>query len=968
MGGRTEDTVGVESRRDDSPGEAVPAGRDSPVWTLSHDDVFDHLRTSVRGLTEDEAFARLQQVGPNVLPTKVGRPLFYRFLDQLTSLFAIMLEVAAVLVFIAAMLSTGASRQDNINVTIAIIGVVLLNATIGFFQEYRAEKATEALQKLVPANAKVVRDGEVTVVAAADLVPGDVLLLEEGDSISADARLVRQYELSTINIALTGESDAVRKTSDPIIEEELATINMPNLVFMGTSVASGTGRAIVFATGLRTEFGRIFSLTAGVAEERSPLMREVDRMARTVSALAIVVGVLLFFMGRTLGLEWVGALLFAMGVLVCFVPEGLPATLSVALSIGVQRMAKAKALIKKLAAVETLGCTTVICTDKTGTLTKAEMTVKALYANGRVIEVTGAGYEPVGEFVDGDSGLPPEEARRRLEPLLRAMTFCNDAKVLPPKEDQGWRVIGDPTEGSLLVAAQKAGFDLARELMERPKIYELPFESVRKRMSVIHAENGGQRAYVKGAPSETIGRCTRMRLDGEVVPLTEELRERIAAQNDEMSRQALRVLAVCERDLPSSLTQYDAETIETELTFLGLVGMIDPPRPEVSAAVEQALAAGLRIIMVTGDYGLTAEAIARRIGIVRGDRRVRVITGVDLEQMNEEDLKRELAEPQDVLFARVTPEHKMEVVTALKDMGEIVAVTGDGVNDAPALKKADIGVAMGLTGTDVSREAATMILLDDSFASIVKAVEQGRGVYANVKKMVTYIFSHNMAELFPFVFATVAGVNLVPLGALQVLAIDLGSDVLPGLALGTEHPEPGVMARPPRSRSERLMSRATLRRVAYIGAIQSVFAITGFLYVLLSHGWTWGDGSWMDPSSPHYSVYCEALTMTQAAIVAGQFANGFVCRTDERSLFSVGVFTNRFLVVGEVVGLGIMAAIAYVPFLQDIFKTGPLTPADWAFLGLASLTLLSAEEGRKWFARRRLATRLAPSAEKGVSA
>jgi len=801
----------------------------------------------------------------------------------------------------------------------------------------------------------VVREGEVTIVPAAELVPGDLIQLEEGDSISADARLIRQYEMSTINIALTGESDAVRKTADPILEEHLDTINMPNLVFMGTSVASGNGQAVVFATGLETEFGKIFKLTAGVSEEKSPLMREIDTMARTVSTIAFICGILLFAMGRVLGLNWVGALLFALGVMVALVPEGLPATLSVALAIGVQRMARAHALIKKLAGVETLGCTAVICTDKTGTLTKAEMTVKEIYAGDTTVDVTGAGYEPLGDFVVGDTTLSKADARRRLEPLLRAMTFCNDARVLPPKDDQGWRVVGDPTEGSLLVAAEKAEFGLTAELMERPKIYELPFESVRKRMSVVHVEGDGQRAYVKGAPSETISRCTRMRLDGRVVPMTDALRERVVAQNDEMSRLALRVLAVAERDLPGGLSDYSPDTVEAELTFLGLVGMIDPPRPEVSAAVDEALGAGIRIIMVTGDYGLTAEAIARRIGIVRGERDVRVITGVELDAMTADDLKAELAKSQDAIFARVTPEHKMEIVSALKDMDQIVAVTGDGVNDAPALKRADIGVAMGLSGTDVSREAAVMILLDDSFASIVKAVEQGRGVYANVKKMVTYVFSHNMAELFPFVFATVAGVNLVPLGALQVLAIDLGSDVLPGLALGTEAPEPGVMKRPPRSRTERLMSRATLARVAYIGAIQSVFAVSGFLYVLLSHRWQWGDASWMDPSSPNYGFYCEALTMTQAAIVAGQFANGFGCRTELESVFKVGLFGNKWLVYSEFVGLGIMAAIAYVPFLQDIFKTAPLTLTDWAFLALAAVTLFFAEEGRKWYLRRKAA-------------
>ncbi len=924
------------------------------IWTLPDDDVYEALGTSPQGLVEDEAFARLTKHGKNLLPTKVSRPIIFKFFDQFTSLFAIMLEVAALLVFVAAILSTGASRQDNINVTIAILAVVLLNATIGFFQEYRAEKATEALQKLVPSNAKVIRDGDVTIVAAADLVPGDVIVLEEGDSISADARLVRQYELSTNNIALTGESDSVRKTADPIIEEDLATINMPNLVFMGTSVASGTGRAIVFATGLKTEFGRIYSLTAGVPEGKSPLMREIDKMARTVSVVALICGVLLFFIALfVFRFGLVDALLFALGVMVALVPEGMPATLSVALAVGVQRMAKAKALIKGLAGVETLGSTNVIATDKTGTLTKAEMTLKTVWADGDDFEVTGAGYAPDGDFAIGDTTLPKDEARRRLEPLLRAITFCNDAKVLAPKDDKGWRVIGDPTEGCLLVAARKVGFDLQTELIERPRIYELPFESERKRMSVVHVDGDGQHAYVKGAPSETVGRCTHLRLNGDVMPMTHERRTQIAAVNDAMSRQALRVLAVCERSLPNELTDYTPDSVETDLTFLGLVGMIDPPRPEVSAAVEEALGAGIRIIMVTGDYGLTAEAIARRIGIVTGEKQVRVITGVDLEDMDEATLQQELQKDQDVIFARVAPEHKMEVVTALKGLDMIVAVTGDGVNDAPALKKADIGVAMGLSGTDVAREAATMILLDDSFASIVKAVEQGRGVYANVRKMVTYIFSHNMAQLFPFIFAAAAGVNLVPLGALQVLSIDLGSDVLPGLALGTEPPEPGVMARPPRARSERLLSPATIRRFVFIGGIQAFFAISGFLYVLLSNGWTWGDGSWMDPSNPNYSFYREAITMTQAAVVAGQVANGFACRTERESIFTVGFFSNKFLLFSEVFAIAIMAAISYLPFLQDILKTAPLTLADLGFLVIAAVTLFFAEEARKWFLRRK---------------
>ncbi len=543
------------------PAPERPAGP-APVaelWRLPDDEVYQALGSSASGLAEDEAFKRLQEHGHNVLPAKVSRPIIFKFLDQFTSLFAIMLEVAAVLVFIAAMLSTGSARQDNINVTIAIIAVVLLNGVIGFFQEYRAEKATEALQKLVPANAKVVRDGEVT--RRGRRRPGPRRPAGAGGGRQHQRRRPRRAPVRALDQQHRPHRRVRRGAQDggPILEEELAVINMPNLVFMGTSVAAGTGRAVVFNTGLETEFGRIFTLTAGVSDEKSPLLREIDRMARTVSTIAVFCGVLLFVLALLVfHFGAVPALLFALGVMVALVPEGLPATLSVALSIGVQRMAKAKALIKNLGSVETLGCTNVICTDKTGTLTKAEMTVKALYVGGQDVEVTGAGYEPVGGFVVDGAELSRTDAKRRLEPMMRAMTFCNDAKVLPPSDDQGWRVIGDPTEGCLLVAAQKADFDVQTELIERPKIYELPFESVRKRMSVVHVEGDGQKAYVKGAPSETLSRCTRMRLDGDVVAMTDELRERIAAQNDEMSRQALRVLAVCERDLPNAARRLHA--------------------------------------------------------------------------------------------------------------------------------------------------------------------------------------------------------------------------------------------------------------------------------------------------------------------------------------------------------------------------------------------------------------------------
>ena len=921
------------------------------LWQLAEDEMYKALGSSPAGLSADEVQQRTAQHGPNVLQEKHKRPIIYRFFAQFKDLFAILLILAAVLCFVTFLIDPDVHNQPyDLEVTLAILGVVLLNAIMGFFQEYRASKATEALKRMVPVNAKVVRSGDTAIIPAAELVPGDIIILEEGDNISADARLLRQFELATNNVSLTGESDPVRKTADAVLDEGLNYIDLPNLVFMGTSVASGTGRGIIVSTGMNTEFGKIFALTTEVKEELSPLQREIGRMAKTVSTIAISVGFVLFFMGRALGLSWVEDVLFALGVMVCCVPEGLPATLSVALAIGIQRMAREKALIKKLSAVESLGSATVICTDKTGTLTKAEMTVKELSLPGHSIAVTGAGYEPVGHFEEDGQAIEPAEARRRLEFLMRIATVCNNSRLLPPNEKDSWRIIGDPTEGALLTTAEKAGFELTAQLIERPKIHELPFDSVRKRMTVIHVEDDGQIAYTKGAPKEIIEKCASYVSDGRVVPLDDAKRAEFLAANDVMAQQALRVLAMAYRILPADMTTYASEEVEQELVYVGLMGMLDPPRPEVSDAVARCAGAGIRVIMMTGDYGLTAEAIARRIGIVTGPE-CRVLTGVMLDETSDEALAKTLADTAPIIFARVAPAHKMRVVTTLKALGEVVAVTGDGVNDAPALKRADIGVAMGIAGTDVSKEAAVMILLDDSFATIVKAIEQGRGVYANLRKMVLYLFSHNCGELFPYIFATIFRINLVPLSALQVLAIDLGSDVLPGLALGVERPEPGVMNRPPRDRRERLMDKTLLKRLIFLGVIQSSGAVVAFLYVLLSHHWKWGTP--IAATDPMYPVYREAITATQGAIVVSQVANGLAVRTERASLLKVGLLSNVPLLGGELLGLLILCAISYVPFLQKLLNTAPLSGMDWVILWAFAALLFVAEECRKALARRK---------------
>ncbi len=925
-------------------------------------DVYGALGTTSQGLQAEQVAELRGRYGWNRLQKKRRRSLIGRFFGQFTDLFAILLILASIITFVVYLL--GGRNPSDLHLSMAIVGVVLLNAIIGFVQEYRAERATDALTKLVPAKARVYRDGQEASVDASELLPGDVLLLEEGDSIPADARLVQAFEMTTNNITLTGESEPQRKTSTAVFEEELGWIEIPNLVFMGTSVAAGSGIAVVHSTGDQTQFGKIFQLTAGVADAPSPLQLEVRRMARLVAQAALVIGAILFVLGRLLGLGWIEDFLFALGVMVAVVPEGLPATMSVSLAVGVQRMARRNALIKRLSAVETLGSTNDICTDKTGTLTKGEMTVREIWHPGQQVKVNGVGFEPRGEFVLAENSSPRDAASsehadavgtqpalsieqlHEWEPLIRAAAFCNTARLLPPDgEHQGWSVLGDPTEGSLLTLAGKAGFNLDVALKQEPRVYLLPFDSRRKRMSSLHGQNGRVTAYVKGAPREVLALCTR--LQNPETSLEEPARAEILQRNDAMARQGLRVLAMACRVLPDDLKAYTNENVEVDLAFLGLVGMMDPPRPEVAAAVKMARDAGITIIMVTGDYGLTAEAIAERIGIT-GGARARIITGVELEGMDAGQLKSTLGVDQPLVFARVAPEHKMRVVAALQDLGQVVAVTGDGVNDAPALKRADIGIAMGITGTDVSREAAVMILLDDSFASIVQAVELGRAVYANIKKFILYLFSHNVAELLPFLFATVAGVNLIPLNALQVLAIDLGSDVASALALGTESPEPGLMKRPPRPRTARLFDLALIKRMLFLGGIQGAGAIAGFMFVLLQGGWHWG------AVLPKTSLlYRHAITMTQAAIVVSQVFNGFAVRTESVSIFRIGLLSNRFLILGEAIGIGIMSAISYVPFMQGLFGTAPLRLVDWGLLTAFGAVLFIAEELRKLAARRR---------------
>jgi calcium-translocating P-type ATPase len=907
------------------PGEKE-VGSKANVLALSVLEALAALSTSSRGLDADESARRLAIDGLNSFPSPRRNSILLELAAQFANMFAILLFAASGLTF-AMYFFTSPRDTANLDLAFGILGVVFLNAFIGFFQEHAAERTAQALQAMVPHSSRVLRAGELAEIPAEQLVVGDVVILEAGDTISADCRVIEAFGLSVEMAALTGESQPLSRQPEPV-SPDCHPLDASNCVFTGTSVTSGTGKAVVFATGLRTEFGRIYRLTAELPRETSPLQRQVSHMARRVAIVAIVAGVLLFAVRVMTGNPASLSFVFALGVMVALVPEGLPATLSVSLAIGVRRMARRHALIKRLVVVEALGSTTVICTDKTGTITKGEMTLQQIFESGRSHAVAGLGYAPEGEVENSDEVVN----------LLRIGALCSDARLLAPAEDQGWRVLGDTTEGAILVAATKAGVDLAGELLRTPRVGYFPFDADRKIMTTLHQVGNGVQAFVKGSPQALIERCTEVRWNGQVVPLGPEMRQQLEKANDTMAGAALRVLAIATKTVASpQVAQKDAEH---GLTLLGLVGMVDPPRAEVADAVKDCHRAGIAIFMVTGDYGLTAEAIARRVGIVQSST-VRVVTGSDLDAMSEAALVSILRGKDEVIFARVRPEHKLRIVLALKDLGEIVVVTGDGANDAPALKSASVGVAMSEGGTDVARAAAEMLLLDDSFASIVSSIEMGRAVYQNIRRFLVYLFSHNLAELAPILVATFVGFPLVPLSALQVLAIDLGSDVLPALALGAEAPERDTMNRPPRPSSEHLFSSEVVRRFIFLGTIESLGVVFAFFWRIHSAHIPFSEFTASNPT------YREALTMTQAGIVVSQFFNSFAVRTDRESVLQIGFFSNPPLIVAGAFGLAFVSCVSYVPFLQKIFNTAPLRLSDWLVLVSFGVLLLIADEIRK---------------------
>ena len=920
----------------------------SPIYSLRVPDVYKALETSPEGLPSVEAATRSSLYGSNLLSEQKAPSTWTKLASQLAHPAALLLLAVGILVFL---------RGDPV-LGVVILALVMANAGFSFWRGYQSERAIEKLRQILPDYARAIRDGKDVNLHASQLVPGDVLVLAEGDNVSADARVVEEYGLRVNNATLTGEAVPARKTADASLPYGASELERPNLIFAGTTVVSGTGRAVVYATWMLTQFGRIAHLTQTVEEEPTPFHKELDQLSRTTTWVALGIGTVVAVVGFfQLQMELPELILLTLGLVVAAIPEGLQATLTLSLAMAVQRLAQHNVLAKKLSIVETLGSVSVICTDKSGTLTQNQMTVREIWVARQRIKVSGVGYEPQGTFSPRPEGQPFEQDWNQ---LLRAALFCNNSRLNPPSmEHPQWTSLGDQTEAAMKVVAVKAhlGEDTLR--LECPRVHEIPFDARRKRMTTIHRSADVEIAFVKGAPREVLQLCTRILVYGNAIPLDDALRAEILAANDGYARGALRVLALARRDLPLHSTPYTVENVEHDLTFLGLMAMMDPPRPEVEQAIQTCRQAGIRIAMITGDYGLTAESIARRVGMLSTPNPI-ILTGAELDAMNDAELKTLLA--REVLFARMAPEHKLRLVSAFQARGDVVAVTGDGVNDAPALRKADVGISMGIIGTDVAKEAADIILTTDNFGAIISAIEEGRAVFDNIRKFMTYIFSSNVPEILPFmVTASFPGMPLA-LTVRQILAIDLGTDLFPALALGMEKPEPDVMQRAPRPRNKPLLDRGLLSRALWLGSIEAALCYAGFFAVYLLSG-----NAAMLPLSFLNSVpileslrlaiapdqvYKVGITVFHAGVVMSQAGNAFACRSSKIRSTYLGWLSNRYLLLGVALEIGLILTLIYVPALGNAFNHAPLPASYWFVLGLFGPVLYSLEWIRKAINRR----------------
>lgn len=866
------------------------------------DQVFRELESNANGLTPEEASVRLKDFGYNELEEKKGTSPLILLLSQFKSLLIVILIIAAIV-------SAGMGEMVE---SIAIIIIVILAGVLGFLQEYKAGKAIEALKKMASPNATILRGGIELIIPAREVVPSDILFLKTGDKVPADARLIEVVNLQIDEASLTGESVPVEKTTVTLHEEKLSLGDRKNMAYTGTIVTYGRSKAVVVATGMHTEFGKIADMLQTTQKGKTPLQIDIDKVGKIIGVIAILLAAVMSVLGALKGYPFGEIFVWGVALAVAIIPEALPAVVTITLAIGVRRMAKRRALIGKLSAVETLGATTIICSDKTGTLTQGQMTVRRLYVNGQNIDVTGVGYTPVGDFhIDGVKFNP--NINSNLLNLLNAATLCSDA--LLRQNDKSWEIFGDPTEGALIVAAAKAGIKVDDLKNLFPRIKEIPFSSERKRMTTIHKYPNGLQVFSKGAPEVILSSCS-FHYEGEkIISLSDESRKNIINVAHKMGEEALRVLAVSTKSIDH--IENVESVAENEMIFLGLAGMVDPPRLEAKEAIKTCEQAGIKPVMITGDHKITAVVVARELGILKNGK---VFSGSELEDLSDTELDGVIDDTE--VFTRISPAHKMRIVSAFMKKGHIVAMTGDGVNDAPSLKKADIGIGMGITGTDVSKEASDMILTDDNFASIVAAVEEGRSIFENIRKYLIFLLSGNAGTVFAIMIALAANLPL-PLVAVQILFINFIMDGLIAIALGVEPPEPGIMSRKPRHSKEGILNRNGLTYIFSVGVLIAIVTTGVFVWAL--------DSGFSNE---------KAMTMFFITLILARLFNGFNCRSSIDSIVKLGMFTNKPLIISMLISFGLSLGVIYIGILQTPFQTVGLLASELVIAFSAASTIL----------------------------
>jgi len=898
------------------------------IYSLTKEEVLKKTDSTVNGLTSQEAGERLKQAGFNEVQKKQNWSWFSLLINQFNDALVWILLVAGGLAFLF-------HEYRDTTIILLIVGI---NALIGFFQEYKAEKTLENIRQLASDRAVVLRDRQRREIDAKFLVPGDIIFIAAGDTVPADAYLLEGYDVYANEFIFTGESQAGRKIVEPIAQEGLSLVDIDNMVFMGTTLTRGTAVAVVTQTGMTTQLGNIANLVAEVKEEDTPLQKQMRVLGRDVTIVALTIGALVLIAGYYSKTSLYDNFLFALALSVSVVPEGLPAAISVALSLGMKRLLKKNVLAKKLNSVETLASVDIICTDKTGTITRNELMVTNILCGEDEFTVDGEGYSARGNFYA--FGRKIEHLKNlQLQKLLQIGVLCNDADV--SEKDGMCSIAGDPTEGALLVAAKKFENDLAFFYNGQEKIDEFPFSSERMRMSVLckDKEKSAVTSFVKGSPDVLIDLCTHKLIGDKVLKFTKEDKERARNSFNSMSEQALRVLAFAVRDLTLvSKDQYENES-EKDLIWVGTMGMIDPPRLDVHKAIAQCAESSIKAIMITGDYEITARAIAKNVGLLKSNNS-EVINGKTLNALSDQQLIARIG-AKEVVFARIAPEQKLRIATALKNNGYVIAMTGDGVNDAPALKRADIGIAMGKIGTDVAKNASDMILLNDNFASIVEAVKEGRTIYQNLRKFVYYVFTSNVSEFFTVAIGVLLGIP-APIAAVQILAIDLGTDIFPSFSLSLEPSEPDVMERKPFKTKEKVIDKDGILRLIRVGLLMAVGAVVAFILSMKRGGWDFGNK--IDPDSV---LYLKSTTVAYAVLSMTQMANLLQARSEKLSVFKIGFFKNIYAIGAIVISVGILLCFIYIPFISKYLRMSPIGWQDWVAVIVTTLAVFVFEEARK---------------------